>query len=104
MDNDLIGWDIYLKKDGEIIGLHAVGYPGPYEYTLTHLDGTIEEKTSHIMTMEQWGNEYDSEYNMLGRGSFRVFSLDIEEAAKELEADGWVRFERETKCQLKKQT
>lgn len=97
MDNDLIGWDIYLKKENEIIGLHAIGYPGPYVYELQHLDGSREQKTSHIMTMEQWGNEYDSEYNMLGRGSFRVFSLDIEEAAKEFEADGWVRFEKETK-------
>jgi hypothetical protein len=92
MDN-LDSKDIYLKKNGEIIGFHAVGHKGPHTYTVVHLDGTEESKTSDFMALETWGNEYSDEFQMLGRGSFRVF-VDIEDAAKEMESDGWVRFER----------
>lgn len=69
--------DIYLKKDDQIVGLHAIGHKEP--------DGAF-------YSLEQWGNEYDDEHNMLGRGSFRVHN-DIETVAKDFEADGWVRFE-----------
>lgn len=92
--DDLDSKDIYLKKNGEIVGLHSVGHKGPYDYVSVHLDGTEEVKHSDFMAIESWGNEYDNEYNMLGRGSFRVFG-DIEDAAKEMEADGWTRFERQ---------
>jgi hypothetical protein len=92
--DDLDSKDIYLKKDGEIIGLHSVGYKKQNTYTQVNLDGTKELKTLDFMALESWGNEYDSEYNILGRGSFRVHTYDIEEAAKEMENDGWVRFER----------
>lgn len=74
----MVGKDIYLKKDDTIIGLHAIGDVDPN-------DGTFYQ-------MEIWGNEYDNEHNMLGRGSFRVFQ-PLEDAAKEFEADGFVRFE-----------
>lgn len=97
MDNqEFDSWNIYLKKDDEIVGLHAFGISGPYEFTLTHLDGREEIIKTNFQTFEQWGNEYDKNFNMIGRGSFRVFSLDIEEAAKDMEKDGWVRFERDT--------
>lgn len=69
--------NIYLKKDNDIIGLHEIGF--------TDSDG-------NWLSYETWGNEYDDRYNMLGRGSFRIFN-DIETVAKEFEADGFVRFE-----------
>lgn len=95
--DDFDSKDIYLKKEGQIIGLHAVGYKGPYTYTFSNpFEGIEQEITTDFMEIERWGNEYDNEYNMLGRGSFRVHS-DIEVAAKELELDGWVRFERQVK-------
>lgn len=84
--------DIYLTKNGEIIGLHAIGYAGPYEYDLVKLDGTTERKKDDFMQIEVWGNEYDKNHNMLGRGSFRVFQ-NLEAEAKDFEADGWVRCE-----------
>lgn len=74
----MVGKDVYLKKDGHIIGLHAIG--------------DINPETGEFMQMEIWGNEYDDEHNMLGRGSFRVFD-NLENEAKNWEADGWVRFE-----------
>ncbi len=86
--------NIYLKKDGQIIGLHAIGIAGPYEYILHGLDGSVTRMQSDFNAIEQWGNEYDADYNMLGRGSFRVFQ-SIDSLAQELEADGWIRFERD---------
>lgn len=86
--------DIYLKKDDQIIGLHAIGYEGPYNYTLSDIDGTVKEIETDFQEIEKWGNEYDENYKMIGKGSFRVFDLTIEDTAKEMEADGWVRFER----------
>jgi hypothetical protein len=95
--NDIDSKDIYLKKGEEIVGLHSIGHKGPYTYTkINPFEGTEVEVTTDFMAIESWGNEYDSEYNMLGKGSFRIF-CDIEEAAKSFEADGWTRFERELK-------
>ena len=91
--------DIYLKtKVGHsiienIIGLHAVGYAGPYSYTLDN-NGEVSTINTNFMAIETFGNEYDHEHNMLGRGSFRLHTNDIEEYAKELEKEGWVRCER----------
>lgn len=83
--------DIYLKsKDGEIVGLHAIGQSDS-EWTVVGLDGTRTTKKG-FQQWEQWGNEYDENHKMLGRGSFRIFQ-DIEELAKELEQDGWVSYE-----------
>lgn len=90
--------DIYLTKNGEIIGLHAIGHAGPYEYDLVKLDGTTERKKDDFMQVEVWGNEYDKNHNMLGRGSFRVHQ-NIEEEAKGFEADGWVRCEAPKKVE-----
>lgn len=86
--------DIYLQKDGRIIGLHAIG-ESDAKYKVVDLDGS-ETMKKGFLAFEQWGNEYDQDYKMIGRGSFRVFG-DIEEEAKEFEADGWVRFERKDK-------
>lgn len=85
--------DIYLKKDNEIIGLHAIGYDNS-TWTETALDGTSTDKQG-FSAMEKWGNEYDENHKMLGRGSFRVHD-DIEKVAKELEADGWTIYEGPT--------
>ena len=97
LGDELDSKDIYLRKldcgTTMICGLHAVGGAGPYEYTLTHLDGSVEKKCSNFMAMDAWGNEYDNEHNMLGRGSFRLHTSDIEEYAKEMEAEGWERYE-----------
>lgn len=87
--------NIYLKKDDQIVGLHAVGHAEPYTFTLRHLDGTEEEITTDFMEIEKWGNEYTPDYEIKGRGSFRVFDLTIEHTAKAFEEEGWVRFERE---------
>lgn len=76
-----------------IIGLHAIGHAGPYSYDLHKLDGTIEKKTSNFMALETWGNEYDDNHNMLGRGSFRLHNSNIDEVAAEFEAEGWTRYE-----------
>jgi hypothetical protein len=87
--------DIYLRKNNEIVGLHAYGHAWPSEYDVQELDGTLTRNTSNFTAYEQWGNEYNEKFEMIGRGSFRVFG-DIEETAKEFEADGWTRFERQT--------
>ena len=86
--------DIYLKRGTEIIGLHSIGDRVPHEYDSIAIDGTVTHKITDFKAIESWGNEYDNEYNMLGRGSFRLFG-DIEEVASELEAEGWIRFERD---------
>jgi hypothetical protein len=82
--------NIYLTKDGRIVGLHAVGYSVSYTYDIIELDGSRSTITTDFMALEKWGNEYDDKHNMLGRGSFRVHQ-DIEEEAKDFESDGWVR-------------
>lgn len=95
-------WDsknIYLTttygpgKVKMIIGLHAIGHAGPYSYTLVNLDKTEQTIHTNFMVMEAWGNEYDEEHNMLGRGSFRLNTNDIEAVAKDYEAEGWTRCE-----------
>ena len=86
--------DIYLKKDNKIIGLHAIGCKGPYEFTLVDLDGSSSTITSDFQVFEMWGNEYNERFEMIGRGSFRVFGYSLEFAAEAYEADGWIRFER----------
>lgn len=91
--DDLDSLNIYLRKDNQIIGLHAIGYKGPYTHTLVHLDGTREEKTSNFNAIEVWGNEYDEEHNMLGKGSFRLNTTHIEEIANELVTEGWEIYE-----------
>lgn len=72
----MVGKNVYLKKDGAIVGIHAVG----------------DEFEGQFQQFEIWGNEYDDEHNMLGRGSFRVFDT-LENEVKNWEADGWVQFE-----------
>lgn len=97
--DDMDSKNIYLRttigpgKIPAIVGLHAVGHAGPYEYDLIELDGTKTRKKSNFMALETWGNEYDDDHNMLGRGSFRLHTSDIEEYAKEMEAEGWQRYE-----------
>src|SRR3989442_381436 len=88
--NGLQEKSIYLKKDKEIIGLHAIGEPDS-EWNLIKLDGSRVGQKG-FKQHEQWGNHYDENHNMLGRGSFRIFD-DIEETAKELEIDGWIVYE-----------
>lgn len=80
---------IYLRKDGNIVGLHSIGENDSY-WTIKELDGTEHQKTG-FRAIESWGNNYDENYKMIGRGSFRVFK-DIEKEAKEFEEDGWIRF------------
>lgn len=89
--------DIFLKKDKEIIGLHAVGHHELHIITVVGLDGERFEIETDFMELEKWGNEYDENLKMIGKGSFRVFSLTLEHAAEEMELDGWVRFEPKSK-------
>lgn len=76
----MVSKDAYFRKEGSIVGIHAIGYPedpeGKYPF----------------QQMEIWGNEYDESHNMLGRGSFRVFD-QFENEVKNWEADGWIRCE-----------
>ena len=84
--------NIYLKKDNMIVGLHAIGIDGPYTYTMDN-NGIKSEITTDFETLESWGNEYDENHNMLGRGSFRLNVINIEDYAKDLVLDGWVIYE-----------
>lgn len=86
--------DIWLRKEDEIVGLHAIGYPEEHEFNLHHLDGSVERIKSDFVELEKWGNEYNQQFQMIGKGSFRVFDLTLEHAARAFEEDGWVRFER----------
>lgn len=89
---------IYLKKEGTpgFIGLHAIGMANS-EWDLVTPKGMFGNEEEIIVrqkgfqAIEAWGNEYNDEHQMVGRGSFRVFS-NIEDAAKEMVADGWVIF------------
>lgn len=90
MIHDYDSKNIYLKKNNQIIGLHSIGYDNS-EWEVHNLDGSIVQMKG-FQPIESWGNEYDENYQMLGRGSFRIFA-DIEEAVKDMETDGWVRFE-----------
>ena len=92
--------NIYLEtfigpgKIRQLVGLHAIGYAGLYNYTFHDFDGTVSQRSSNFQAIEVWGNEYDSgsdDLHMIGRGSFRVHTNDIEAEAKGWEADGWVR-------------
>lgn len=85
--------DRYLTKDGIIIGIHAIGHAGPYEYELFGLDGSSTFIKSDFEVYEIWGNEYNEDHKMLGRGSFRVHTRDFDQVIKELEEDGWVKRE-----------
>lgn len=88
----MISKDVYLKQGEYTIGIHAIGYPGPYTYTEQALDGTRTEKTDDFQQMEIWGNEYNEQFQMIGRGSFRVHErFDV--AVREFEKEGWVRIE-----------
>jgi hypothetical protein len=84
--------DIYLRKGNEIVGLHAIGLKGPYDLTISGLDGSEQQVTLDFQSFEMWGNEYDEHFNILGRGSFRVFHYCLDMAAEEWEKEGWVRF------------
>lgn len=76
--DDFESKDVFLRKNGHILGFHAIGH-------------TIEG--GQFLQLEIWGNEYDENYNMLGPGSFRVFGT-IEAITKEMVDDGWEVFER----------
>lgn len=85
--------DIYLKKDGRIIGLHAIGHKTPYECELVEIDGTSKMIKMDFMALQKWGNEYSDEMKVLPPGSFHVNDLTISDTAQEMEQDGWVRFD-----------
>ncbi len=87
--------DIYLRNGNRVLGLHSIGYPGEYRYTKIDFDGTETECVDDFQAIEVWGNEYlnDSKFEMQGRGSFRIHD-NVNDFAKDLEAEGWVRFER----------
>lgn len=67
-DNPYSSKDIYLKKDGDIIGLHATMF--------------VDQQ------MEAWANHYTLVYKYIG-SVFRIFQ-SIEQEAAEMKLDGWV--------------
>lgn len=91
MMEDLNSKNIYLAKDGQIIGLHAIGHAEPYEFDVQEFDGTVTRVKTDFMELEKWGNEYNDKFEMIGRGSFRIFDLTLEHTARAFEEDGWVR-------------
>jgi hypothetical protein len=91
-NNDIQSKNIWLKRGDEIVGLHAIGYREPYTFKVIDLDGSTTEHNSDFMELEKWGNEYNQDFKMIGRGSFRIFDLTIDHTAKAFEEDGWIRF------------
>ena len=85
--------DVFLKKDDDIIGLHAIGIDNT-PYQIQELDGTI---TDHFGFMHEqiWGNKYNRDFNMIG-GSFRVHTMFDEELKSWLD-DGWTIIQKEHK-------
>lgn len=67
--------DIFLKKDKDILGLHAFG-----DYT-----------DQGFQQFEAWCNAYDENFKFLG-SIYRIFG-PIEKEAEELKKEGW------TECQ-----
>lgn len=88
--NDYDSKDIYLRKPGQTtyVGLHSIGEDNA-EWEVTDFNGVVYKKTG-FHAFESWGNEYLN--GKMQGGSFRVFG-DIENAAKEFEADEYERFE-----------
>lgn len=98
LGDELDSKDIYLEtfigpgKIRQVVGLHAVGHAGPYEYDLIGLDQSRTRMKSNFMALEVWGNEYDTTTGkMIGRGSFRVHNSDLDNEVKQWEAEGWTR-------------
>lgn len=81
---------VYLKKDNEIVGIHAIGEKDT-SWQVHELDGTITQRKG-FQAMDIWGNQYNSDLKMIGKGSFRVHN-DIETEVNSWKADGWVAFE-----------
>lgn len=85
--------DIYLKNNnGQIIGLHAIGHNEPASYTIVNINGTENLIRSRFNPIECWGNEYNNKLEMVGKGSFRLSTFDIEQEAIDFEKEGWIRF------------
>ena len=83
--------DIFLKNGDSIVGLHAIGFSGPYTYTLEHIDGTQETTEGNFQSIESWGNEYDSNFEFIR--SFRIGHSDTEIEAAAFIENGWERIE-----------
>lgn len=88
-DEQFDQFDAYLIKDGEIIGIHGVGEANR-PYTVSHMD---ETQTHHVgfCAIESWGNEYNWDFKMIGRGSFRIGHLMEDDVTMVLD-NGWVQF------------
>lgn len=81
----------YLRgPNGEIWGLFEIGEKDSH-WQQINLDGSVEDKTG-FRAYERWGNEYDAQMKMIGRGSFRIHT-DIDEVAEDLIKEGWVKFQ-----------
>lgn len=78
-ENGWAGQEVYLKKDGSIIGLHATG----------HLDG------KKFVRLEAWANSYSCVKGKLKfSGSiYRIFG-PLEDEVKELITCGWTILKR----------
>jgi len=70
--------NIYLKKDGDILGLHAYG----------------DSTETGWQQIEGWCNAYSNDFKFLG--SIYRISRPIEDEAQELMEDGWISIERKT--------
>lgn len=91
-DKDLLGNEIdfariYLFKDNCLIGLFGIGDANS-SWILVGLDGS-KQTISGFNAMEKWGNEYDWDGNMLGRGSFRL-NYDFETEINQYKNEGWI--------------
>lgn len=86
---DMDSKNIYLRKGSEIIGLHAIGENNS-EWTVSEFDGS-ETLHKGFKAWESWGNEYNEDLQMIGKGSFRVFG-DIDVVAEQFISEGWEAF------------
>lgn len=66
------GKSIYLKKDGDVLGLHAEGFMTDQGF----------------QQIEAWCNAYTAQYKFMG-SVFRLFG-PIEQEAEEMKKEGWV--------------
>ena len=95
--------DVYLKaRIGKsnfftIMGVHAVGFAEQHTYKSIGLDGEESAHPTNFKALEVWGNEYDEEHSVVGRGRFLVYTKDIDSYVRELESEGWVRTKKPQK-------
>lgn len=72
-DGEYVSKDIFLEREGELVGLHEIGLnDGP-----------------NWLRMESWANAYTLQFGFIA-SIFRIWG-PIETTAEEMQAEGWKR-------------